>query len=168
MAFLPVRSTSGSVQVPQPGHFRLGALGGPTLDNFFPSTHSTVHSPGTPTRPLPARNHSGAGHIFFARNTQALWFLAPRPIHNCLGALEGQTMVFDQITSHVFRLFSPLTRALSDQGARGLHRDGPCNTLASFHLSYDTTFFLPHRVFYLAQMFLPNYLINQIRVTVYG
>ena len=106
MAFFPVRSTSGSFQVPRPGHFWLGALGGPTPVDFFSSPHNTVHSPGGPIRPLPARNHSGAGHcILFARNTQALWFLAPRPIHIWLGALGGQTMVFDHST---FCCFSPL------------------------------------------------------------
>jgi hypothetical protein len=60
--FLPVRSISGSVQVPRPDHFRLGALGGPIPVDFV-SPHNTVHSPGDPTRPLPARNHSGAGHL---------------------------------------------------------------------------------------------------------
>ena len=56
-------------------------------------------------------------------------------------------MVFDQVTSRYFCLFSPSIRALSGQGAREPHWDGPHNTLAPFHLSHDTTLFLPRRVF---------------------
>ena len=75
--------------------------------SIFSSPHSIVHSPGAPTRPLPVRNHSRSRHLHFspAHNTQALWFLAPRPIHIWLGALGGQTMVFDHPT---FRYFPPL------------------------------------------------------------
>ena len=109
-AFLPVRSTSDSVQVPRPAHFRLRALGGPTPVDFFFSPHNTVHSPGIPTQPLPAQNHSGAGHLHFlpTHNTQALWFLAPQPIHVWLGALGGQTMVFDHPTFCCFLPLRPL------------------------------------------------------------
>jgi hypothetical protein len=107
--FLPIRSTSGSVQVPRPGHFWLGALGGPTPVDFF-SPHNTVYSPGIPTRPLPAQNYSGARHLHFlpTHNTQALWFLAPRPIHVWLGVLGGQTMVFDHPTFYCFSPLQPL------------------------------------------------------------
>ena len=63
-AFLPVRSTSGSVQVPRPGHFRLGALGGPTPVDFF-SPHNTVHSHGIPNCHPWSGVTRGATHLNF-------------------------------------------------------------------------------------------------------
>ena len=62
-SLLSVSSTSGSVQVPRPGHFRFKALGGPTTVDFFFSRHNTVHSLGAPTWPLTAQNHSGARQL---------------------------------------------------------------------------------------------------------
>ena len=83
--FLAVRSTSGSVQVPRPGHFRLEALGGPTpVDFFYP--HNTVHSHGIPNRPPMARSHSGAAHLNFlhAHSTQTNPLVSSTPIHTNL------------------------------------------------------------------------------------
>ena len=55
-SLLPVSSTSGSIQVPRPGHFRLGALGGPTPVDFFyfsPLTTQCTHSAPRPGHSLP-------------------------------------------------------------------------------------------------------------------
>jgi hypothetical protein len=110
MAFFPVRSTSGSVLVPRPGHFRLGALGGSTpVDFFLPAQHSALTRRPDPATPG-LESLRGRTPIFLTclQHTGAIWFLAPRPIHIWLGALGCQTMVFNHPTFHCFPPLQPL------------------------------------------------------------
>ena len=92
--------------MPRPGHFRLGALGGPTpVDSFSPAQHNALTRRPDPATPG-LKSLGGRTPTFLpTHSTQTLWFLAARSIHVWLGALGGQTIVFDHPT---FCCFSPL------------------------------------------------------------
>ena len=72
-----------------------------------------MHSLGAPTWPLTAQNHSGARQLssFFlhAHSTNKLSGIQhPDPYKFWLGALGGQTMVFDHLTFYCFPPLQPL------------------------------------------------------------
>ena len=81
--FFPVRSTSGSVQVPRPGHFRLGALGGPTPVNFFLLTvqHSALTRRPDPATPGSESLGGQTLHLFRSQHKSSLVSSTPTHTH---------------------------------------------------------------------------------------
>ena len=76
---------------------------------FSPHTTQRTHSATRPATPHP-ESLGGRTPAFLtcSQHTRAIWFLAPRPIHIWLGALGGQTMVFDHPTFSCFLPLQPL------------------------------------------------------------
>ena len=173
-SLLSVSSTSGSVQVPRPDHFRLGALRGPTpVDFFSPCTTQCTHSAPRPSTHCPEslgdQTPAFLSYMLIAHK-QALWFLAPRPIHIWLGALGGQTMAFDHLTFCCFPPLQPLAlntfRPRRSGTSLGQTVQRAC---IFFPSSHNTQLFLPSRMlFHPTQTFFPNYPIDWIRATIYG
>ena len=113
---------------------------GPDTCRFSPRT--AQWSAPAPRPPITSGSErSGGRHLSFLFTTHTFLVSSTPTNYPWLGALGGQTTVFDPFASYDFHLFSPSTRDLLGQGARGPHRDRPRSTLAPFHLSHDTTFF---------------------------
>ena len=131
-SLISVSSTSGSVQVSRPGHFRLGALGAPTpVDFFSPRTTQGTHSAPRPGTHCP-ESLGDQTPAFLSYMLIAHWFLAHRPIHIWLGALGGQTMAFDHLT---FCCFLPL-QPLAMNTFRPRHSGASLGQTVSTHTSF--------------------------------
>ena len=172
-AFLPVRGTSGSVQVPRPGHSRLDAWG-PTPVDFF-SPQNTVHLLGAPTWPLTAQNHSRARQLssfscMLTARTNLLISSTPTHTHLARSTQEPDHGLRPSYFLLLPASIAPCPEHFQDKALGGLIGTNHAARTHLFSSSHNTQTFSAksHAFSYYSNVFFPNYPIDWIRAMIYG